>query len=525
MITKMVTVCQGFLICISRITCTCCTVLNILKPVAMRIGELARRAGVGESTLRAWERRFRLLEPARSSGRQRLYTEADLERVRAVRRLADEGLTLPAAIARVVAGGHPAAIGDPDVAELRQVIEAADDGILVTRGGRTRLVNRRMAELMHCSVDDLMAHTLTDFIEADELPRMREWAALGRAGHRQRYEEEIRRLDGTTFRAEFTLSPMLDSAGRFEGAVSVVRDVTARFEEDRTARFRSALLDAIGDAVAAARPDGTVVYVNPAAERLFGWRASEVLGRNGLGIFPAAGASENAQAIHGKLLEGRHHTGRMRLVRRDGTEFVAKLTAAPVFDEDSRLVGTIGAFTDLSETTELVGQLRSRELQLETVALLGLHAVRQQPARDTRHDTVVAESLEAVRRVLGMDYAAVMDLDAEAAELVVRISSPHVEGRFAVPAGSGSFAGYTALSRKVVVVNDTSTDRRFDRCEGTPETAPGAAIAAPVFGRTGVRAVLLAETSAPRTFDESASHFMQAMANIVGATVVAGDGA
>lgn len=48
----------------------------------LRIGELARRLGVSQDVLRAWERRYGLLEPVRSPGGFRLYTAADEQRVR-----------------------------------------------------------------------------------------------------------------------------------------------------------------------------------------------------------------------------------------------------------------------------------------------------------------------------------------------------------------------------------------------------------------------------------------------------------
>ena len=76
-----------------------------MRMVDMRIGELARRTGVGVSTLRAWEGRFRFLEPTRTAAGHRLYDLGDVERVEAVVRLLGEGLTLPAAIARVAMVG------------------------------------------------------------------------------------------------------------------------------------------------------------------------------------------------------------------------------------------------------------------------------------------------------------------------------------------------------------------------------------------------------------------------------------
>jgi DNA-binding transcriptional MerR regulator len=58
----------------------------------LRIGELSKRTGVSAELLRAWERRYGLLHPTRSSGGLRLYDSADVERVRLMRRHLDAGL-------------------------------------------------------------------------------------------------------------------------------------------------------------------------------------------------------------------------------------------------------------------------------------------------------------------------------------------------------------------------------------------------------------------------------------------------
>ena len=48
----------------------------------LRIGELSKRVGVSDHVLRAWEGRYGLLQPVRSAGGFRLYSEADALRVR-----------------------------------------------------------------------------------------------------------------------------------------------------------------------------------------------------------------------------------------------------------------------------------------------------------------------------------------------------------------------------------------------------------------------------------------------------------
>ena len=59
--------------------------------MTMRIGELSRRVGVSTHVLRAWESRYGLLRPVRSSGGYRLYGPADERRVRAVLLLREAG--------------------------------------------------------------------------------------------------------------------------------------------------------------------------------------------------------------------------------------------------------------------------------------------------------------------------------------------------------------------------------------------------------------------------------------------------
>jgi MerR family transcriptional regulator, light-induced transcriptional regulator len=60
---------------------------------ALRIGEFARRVEVSPELLRAWERRYGLLEPIRTEGGFRLYTDADAARVERMKRALDEGLS------------------------------------------------------------------------------------------------------------------------------------------------------------------------------------------------------------------------------------------------------------------------------------------------------------------------------------------------------------------------------------------------------------------------------------------------
>ena len=97
----------------------------------LRIGELSRRTGVAPELLRAWERRYGLLRPARSEGGFRLYSDADERRVELMRLHLRRGLA--AAEAARLARGEEAAAGQradgsPELGAGAARLRAALDG-------------------------------------------------------------------------------------------------------------------------------------------------------------------------------------------------------------------------------------------------------------------------------------------------------------------------------------------------------------------------------------------------------------
>jgi DNA-binding transcriptional MerR regulator len=70
---------------------------------ALSIGDVVAATGVGEATLRAWERRFGFPTPRREPSGHRRYSAEEVERIRAVVRERGRGLSLAVAIERVTA--------------------------------------------------------------------------------------------------------------------------------------------------------------------------------------------------------------------------------------------------------------------------------------------------------------------------------------------------------------------------------------------------------------------------------------
>jgi len=111
---------------------------RVAEPGRLRIGELSRRLGISHHLLRAWERRYGLLRPQRSAGGFRLYSAADLRRVRRMQEHLAQGLSAAEAAGAAIAeerSGLPAAasaaagrVGPADAVEaLTTALEDYDE--------------------------------------------------------------------------------------------------------------------------------------------------------------------------------------------------------------------------------------------------------------------------------------------------------------------------------------------------------------------------------------------------------------
>lgn len=93
----------------------------------MRIGDLSSRTGVGTYQLRAWERRYGLLQPRRSAGNYRLYSPADEARVRLMQRYLAEGVPAAQAAELTIAARFAVSVGGGREVPLRDAIAAQEE--------------------------------------------------------------------------------------------------------------------------------------------------------------------------------------------------------------------------------------------------------------------------------------------------------------------------------------------------------------------------------------------------------------
>jgi diguanylate cyclase (GGDEF)-like protein/PAS domain S-box-containing protein len=260
-------------------------------------------------------------------------------------------------------------------AHLQALFDNALDAILLFDDeGRLVEANPAVCALTGHTVDQLAARTLQELVPDVVRDRfVRRWAGLLEEGQ-GRGTMPITRRDGTQLEVEYQAV-----AGIAPGVnLLIARDVTAARRAEAEQRFQAQLLDAVGEAVIATDRDGVVRYLNPAAERLYGWREVEALGRPIVEVnvpLDAPGARERAEDIMAQVQAGEAWSGELEVRRRDGSTFPALVTSAPYVDEDGAVAGTIGVSADISDVKRANRLLERRAAQQTAVAEVGKHAL------------------------------------------------------------------------------------------------------------------------------------------------------
>ena len=147
-------------------------------------------------------------------------------------------------------------------------------------------------------------------------------------------------------------------------------------------RFRSEILDAVGQAVIATDLDGRVVYWNRAAEALFGWTAAEMIGQKARVLVPPD-MLDYAEVIVERIRTGEGWSGEFIVRRKDGTSFTTYVSDALLRDRTGAIVGIVGLLTDLTQAKRVEERLRRSEALLaESQRIAKIGSWEWDPATD-----------------------------------------------------------------------------------------------------------------------------------------------
>ena len=246
------------------------------------------------------------------------------------------------------------------------VVDQAAEGILLVDVSTKRVLNANTAYqgLLGYSPKEISYLTLYDL-----LPCSREDtdSYIERVLERSRYasgEWRHRRKDGSLVDVEVSANVITD--GGREVVCMVVRDITERKRTEEELRYHAYLLKNLNDAVLATDEQLLITAWNKAAEKMYGWRADEVLGSHIWQVVPVEMTEDQREDALRELAE----TGRFRIdvitYGKDGTPvWVEGITIALRGEQgEGEITGYVNIRRDITERKRTEEELRRLNQEL-----------------------------------------------------------------------------------------------------------------------------------------------------------------
>jgi PAS domain S-box-containing protein len=250
-------------------------------------------------------------------------------------------------------------------------VNSARDGILIVDSqGKKILQNQRLLDLLNIP---------PQIAEANDDRQELEWI-VGQVKNPTRFAEkvaylyshpdeisldEIELINGKSF--ERYSAPVRGKDGQGYGRIWSFRDITDRKKAEEQIAEQAALLDEARDAILVRSLDGTILFWNKGAERMYGWTREEAIGRNsGALLYPNADKFDEVNAL--TVTEGEWN-GEMLHRARDRHEITVEARWTLIRDHDGRPKSVLAIYTDITERKKIEAQFM-RAQRMESIGTL-----------------------------------------------------------------------------------------------------------------------------------------------------------
>lgn len=253
---------------------------------------------------------------------------------------------------------------------LRAIIDAEPECIkLIARDGTLLEINASGLAMMEVDTTETL---IGKPIEAAIAPEYREaFAALHERvcqGEKGTLEFEIIGFRGTRRWMETHAVPLRNESDGTFVHLAVTRDITKRQQAEQKIREQAALLDVATDAILVRNIHNQILFWNKGAERLYGWKLEEALGKNVVELLYKDTSSQLENAFFTVIQTGEWR-GELQHLTKDGKEVIVESRWTLMRDEKNQPKSILSVSTEITHKKQLEAQLL-RSQRLESIGTL-----------------------------------------------------------------------------------------------------------------------------------------------------------
>lgn len=253
---------------------------------------------------------------------------------------------------------------------LRAMIDAEPECIqLIARDGTLLEINAEGLAMMEVESADILIGKPVDAVVAPEykaaFANLHENVCQGNKGT---LEFEIVGFKGTRRYIETHAVPLRNESDGTFIHLAVTRDITQQKQAEQKIREQAALLDVSTDAIMVRNIHHQILFWNKGAERLYGWKAEEVVGKNVLQLLYKEISSQLKDAYL-RVMNTGEWRGELHQLTREGKVIIVESRWTSIRDENGQPKSILSVNTEITQQKQLEAQLL-RSQRLESIGTL-----------------------------------------------------------------------------------------------------------------------------------------------------------
>jgi PAS domain S-box-containing protein len=257
---------------------------------------------------------------------------------------------------------------------FRLIVEAAPSAIIaVDSEGKINLVNAKAQELFGYPPQELLRRPVEMLVPERFRTRHPNYRQGFVAKPSRRAMGAGRNLyglhkDGHEVPIEIGLTPYESSEGQF--TLALIVDITERSQAEEKIAYQAYLLENVNDAIIGSDENSVLTFWNRAAERMFGWKAEEVLGRSGREILRSEFIDTDRETVLKMLAEHGRWKGESVLYRKDGSQVMMEASTITLRDANGLITGYVSVYRDITERKQAEERLQANAARALLIAEL-----------------------------------------------------------------------------------------------------------------------------------------------------------